>query len=144
MREANLEVTILGDTTLCGAMLHNSRRDRPDSRVPVTSPSCDLSSDLKQHKPMVFALTAARALTLRRVTLCNESDDHACAKRDGCTDKAERDRPVDFGRQVYLTSESRIRRLRCRPMPPCSPSSSGSSSITAITAPTGPRTDVCA
>jgi hypothetical protein len=42
------------------------------------------SSSLKVGQPVVFALTAPRALTLQRVTLCNEngdgSGDEYCAK----------------------------------------------------------------
>jgi len=67
-----------------------------------------LIDNLKVRKPVVFALTAPRALTFQRVTLCNEYGDgdqyqQNCAKVMKV--QTERDRPVDLGRQVYLAAD---------------------------------------
>ncbi len=84
LQGANLESTNLQETNLCGAILHTARGDRPATKVPVTSPSGKLERDLKVGNPVVFELTAPRALTLRRVTLCILCDgdgDQSCDKQ---------------------------------------------------------------
>ncbi len=68
LREAKLEGTNLRGATLCAALLHAAQGARPATKVPVTN-----ASGLKVGKPVVFALTAPRALTLQRVTVCNDN-----------------------------------------------------------------------
>jgi hypothetical protein len=70
LTEANLEGTILRNATLVGAILHAARGARPHTKVPVTD-----ASKLDVGKPVVFALTAVRALTLRRVFFYNTYGD---------------------------------------------------------------------
>jgi uncharacterized protein YjbI with pentapeptide repeats len=74
LREAKLEGTNLNDATLCAAILHAARGARP-ATLPVTSPSGALCTVLGVGKPVVFALTTPRALTLRRVIMYNEYGD---------------------------------------------------------------------
>ena len=71
LREAKLEGTNLRGATLCAALLHAAQGARPATTLPVPGSSGALRNDLKVGKPVVFALTAPRALTLQRVTLCN-------------------------------------------------------------------------
>ncbi len=66
-----MEGTNLRDATLCAALLHAAQGDRPATRLPVPGSSGNLFN-LEVGKPVVFALTAPRALTLQHVTLCNE------------------------------------------------------------------------
>jgi uncharacterized protein YjbI with pentapeptide repeats len=68
LREAKLEGTNLRGATLCAAILHAAQGARPATTLPVTN-----ASHLKVGQPVVFALSAARALTLQRVTLCNSN-----------------------------------------------------------------------
>jgi uncharacterized protein YjbI with pentapeptide repeats len=79
LREATLEGTNLRDATLCAALLHAAKGARPATTLPVTN-----ASHLKVGQPVVFALTAPRALTLQRVTLCNQwgdgQEDKHCPK----------------------------------------------------------------
>ena len=80
LREAKLEGTNLSGATLCAALLHAAQGARPATTLPVTN-----ASHLKVGQPVVFALTAPRALTLRRVTLSNsfgdgDIDHQHCAK----------------------------------------------------------------
>jgi uncharacterized protein YjbI with pentapeptide repeats len=87
LREAKLEGTTLRDATLCAALLHAAQGARPATTLPVPGPNNNLftaSSSLKVGQPVVFALTAPRALTLQRVTLCSQcgdgQHDSYCAK----------------------------------------------------------------
>jgi uncharacterized protein YjbI with pentapeptide repeats len=66
LREAKLEGTTLRGATLCAVLLHAAQGARPATKVPVTN-----AKILRLGKPVVFALTAPRALTLQRVTLQN-------------------------------------------------------------------------
>ncbi len=70
LREAKLE-----GTKLHGATLHAAQGARPATTLPVPGSNDNLSHSLQVGKPVVFALTAARALTLQRVTLCNVRGD---------------------------------------------------------------------
>jgi hypothetical protein len=84
LREAKLEETNLLDATLCAAILHAAQGARPATKVPVPGSNGNLCYDLQVGKPVVFALTVPRALTLQRVSLCNEDGDGSydkhCAK----------------------------------------------------------------
>jgi uncharacterized protein YjbI with pentapeptide repeats len=90
LREAKLEGTNLRDATLCAALLHAAQGARPATTLPVPGSSgpwdCNgaLCRNLGVRQPVVFALTAPRALTLQRVTLCNMfgdgQNDEWCAK----------------------------------------------------------------
>jgi hypothetical protein len=73
----------LCDATLCAAILHAAQGARPATTLPVPGSYGNLfnaSGNLKVGQPVVFALTAPRALTLQRVTLCNYYGDgqHDC------------------------------------------------------------------
>jgi hypothetical protein len=88
LREAKLEGTNLRDATLCAALLHAAQGARPATALPVPGSNGALNGLLKVGKPVVFALTAPRALTLQRVTLCNvggdgDGNDVYCAKAMG-------------------------------------------------------------
>ena len=87
MREAKLEGTNLSGATLCAALMHAAQGVRPATTLPVPGPNGNVfnaSNSLKVGQPVVFALTAPRALTLQRVTLCNMfgdgQNDEWCAK----------------------------------------------------------------
>jgi uncharacterized protein YjbI with pentapeptide repeats len=77
LREAKLEGTNLFDATLCAAILHAAQGARPATTlyVPGIGNLFNASDSLKVGQPVVFALTAERALTLQRVTLCNSYGD---------------------------------------------------------------------
>jgi uncharacterized protein YjbI with pentapeptide repeats len=83
LREAKLEGTNLRDANLCAALLHAAQGARPATKVPVPGSNGNLCYDLQVGKPVVFALTAPRALTLQRVTLSNTYGDGSvnCAKK---------------------------------------------------------------
>ncbi len=57
------------------ALLHAAQGARPATTLPVPGSNGNLSNNLKVGKPVVFALTAPRSLTLQRVTLCNQWGD---------------------------------------------------------------------
>jgi uncharacterized protein YjbI with pentapeptide repeats len=82
---ADLTGADLSEANLQGTNFRDARGDRPATTLPVTCPVGKLSSSLKVGKPVVFALTAPRALTLQRVTLCNDygdgQDDQYCPKQ---------------------------------------------------------------
>ena len=84
LREAKLEGTNLRDATLCAALLHAAQGARPATTLSVPGSNWTLPDNLKVGKPVVFALTAPRALTLQRVTLLNlygdGNSDQDCAK----------------------------------------------------------------
>jgi hypothetical protein len=85
LREAKLEGTNLRDTSLCAAILHTAQGARPATTLPVPGSNYTLRDDLKVGQAVVLALTAPRALTLQRVTLCNmfgdgDGRDRACGK----------------------------------------------------------------
>jgi uncharacterized protein YjbI with pentapeptide repeats len=84
LREAKLEGTTLRDATLCAALLHAAQAARPATTLPVPGSHDNLYLNLRVGKPVVFALTAPRALTLQRVTLRNQygdgENDAYCAK----------------------------------------------------------------
>ncbi len=68
---------------VCAALLHAAQGARPATTLPVPGSNGNLfnaSSNFKLGQPVVFALTAARALTLQRVTLCNV---HGDGQNDG-------------------------------------------------------------
>jgi uncharacterized protein YjbI with pentapeptide repeats len=77
LRETKLEGTNLRHATLSAAIMHAAKGARPATTLPV--PGCNASNGhlfngsglLYMGKPVVFALTAPRALTLQRVTVRN-------------------------------------------------------------------------
>ncbi len=82
-----MEGTTLRDATLCAALLHAAQGARPATKVPVPGSIDNLFDACRYHskvgRPVVFALTAPRALTLQRVTLCckyEDFGDEQCAK----------------------------------------------------------------
>jgi hypothetical protein len=88
LREAKLEGINLRDANLCAAILHAAQAARPATTlsVPVSKGNFFNNADnFKGGHPVVFALTAPRALTLKRVTLCNtfgdgDGNDAYCGK----------------------------------------------------------------
>jgi hypothetical protein len=93
LRSADLTAAELSGARLCGAMLAGARGGRA-ATVQVTPANGDqLQYALKVGKPVVVALTAARALRLRSVAVVNYHDDRYsagygkyCAKRmEVCT-----------------------------------------------------------
>jgi uncharacterized protein YjbI with pentapeptide repeats len=91
LREAKLEGTNLRGATLHDAILHAASGARPTT-LPVPGSHGDLENELKVGKPVVFALTAARALTLQRVTLCNK-----CGDDDNLKKQCAKDMEVQTG-----------------------------------------------
>jgi hypothetical protein len=84
LRGAKLEGTNLRGATLCAAIMHAAQGARSATTLPVPGSNGDWYNNFKVGQPVVFALTAPRALTLQRVTLCNffgdgQHDQH-CAK----------------------------------------------------------------
>jgi hypothetical protein len=74
----------LRDATLCAALLHAAKAARPATTLPVPGSNGEWYNNFDVGKPVVFALTEPRALTLQRVSLCNyygDGDNDAyCAK----------------------------------------------------------------
>jgi uncharacterized protein YjbI with pentapeptide repeats len=68
---ADLTGADLSEANLQGTNFRDARGDRPVTTLPVTCPVGKLRNSLKVGKPVVFALTTPRVLTLRSVTLEN-------------------------------------------------------------------------
>jgi uncharacterized protein YjbI with pentapeptide repeats len=96
LREAKLEGTNLRDATLCAVILYVTQGDRPATTLPVPDSNGNLRYDLKAGKPVVFAFTVPRALTLNRVSLCN-----TCVDGDGGDRYYAKAMEVQTGPSVY-------------------------------------------
>jgi uncharacterized protein YjbI with pentapeptide repeats len=75
LRSADLTAAALSGARLCGAMLAGARGGRAATVQVQPADGEALSNALKVGKPVVVALTAARALRLRSVAVVNSVDD---------------------------------------------------------------------